>query len=205
MNIHSIKRQIIKYLWSLGLREKETSLMLCFNFLSGCRVNDLKYANFSDLVFEQNDSGKYVSIPLKISKTNPMSLKTEQITVLIKQNTIWDVEYKLNYIKEYRLKNKLKLHRIFTINSTSGFVYQMEKGRINCGFSKKLSGHSGRNSVLKRMLLAEVSDDNICLSFNWKRDSEMLFRYRNSMIERSNRGAQFLLDKFDNENGLALL
>ena len=51
------------------------------------------------------------------------------------------------------------------------------------------------------MLLADnISNDNICLSFNWKRDSEMLFRYRNRMIECSNKGAQFLLDKFDTEN-----
>ena len=117
---------IIKYLWSLGIREKEASLMLCFNFLTGCRVGDLKFANFKDLEYVENESGHYITIPLKISKTNPMSLKTEQITVKIKPNTVWDVNYKLNYLKNYRLENNKKLGRIFQTKSTSGYVYQME-------------------------------------------------------------------------------
>ena len=81
----------------------------------------------------------------------------------------------------------------------------MEKGRKYCGSAKKITGHSGRNSCLERMLTADtISSDNICMSLNWKRDSEMLFRYRNKMIERSNRGAQFLLDQYDNQENLIL-
>ena len=80
----------------------------------------------------------------------------------------------------------------------------MEKGRQAVGLKGKISGHSGRNSVCKRMLTANVKSEHICVSFNWARDSQMLFRYRNDLIEKSNHGAQYELDKFDIKNNLAL-
>ena len=80
----------------------------------------------------------------------------------------------------------------------------MEKGRQAVGIKGKISGHSGRNSVCKRMLTANVKSEHICVSFNWARDSQMLFRYRNDLIEKSNHGAQYELDKFDRINNLNL-
>ena len=60
----------------------------------------------------------------------------------------------------------------------------MEKGRQAVGLKGKFSGHSGRNSVCKRMLTANVKAEHIYISFNWTRDSQMLFRYRNDLIEK---------------------
>ena len=76
----------------------------------------------------------------------------------------------------------------------------MEKSRKQLGINKPISAHSGRNSVVERMLKAEVDADNICIALNWVRGSEMLFRYRNKLIEKSEVGAQFQLDKYDREN-----
>ena len=76
----------------------------------------------------------------------------------------------------------------------------MEKARIYTGLKNKISAHSGRNSVVKRMLLAGISADNICIALNWVRGSEMLYRYRNSLIEKSTMGAQYELDQFDAKN-----
>jgi hypothetical protein len=78
----------------------------------------------------------------------------------------------------------------------------MEKSRKILGFIKPISAHSGRNSVVERMLQYGVDSDNICIALNWVRGSEMLYRYRNKLIEKSEMGAQFQLDKFDNKNSL---
>ena len=75
----------------------------------------------------------------------------------------------------------------------------MEKARKFLGIQNPISAHSGRNSVVERMLIAGVSSDNICIAFNWARGSEMLYRYRNKLIEKSAQGAQFALDQYDNE------
>jgi hypothetical protein len=80
--------QIMMHLWHLGLPEKETAIMMCFTFLCGNRVGDLQYTTWSDLEYENNKNGRWLSIPLKVSKTNPRSLKTEQITMKIKIGTI---------------------------------------------------------------------------------------------------------------------
>ena len=196
--------KIINYLWNLGIAEKETSIMLIFNFLSGNRVGDLFFSNWSDIKITQNKHGRWLSVPLKVSKTNPLGLKKEQITVKLKQNTIWDVENKLKILKKLKDELKFKSSKIFNNRSTASFVYHMEKGRQAVGLNGKISGHSDRNSVCKRMLLAEINPENICVSFNWTRDSQMLFRYRNDIIEKSDKGAQYELDKFDNNNNLTL-
>ena len=69
-------------------------------------------------------------------------------------------------------------------------------------FKTPISAHSGRNSVGERLLNYGVDSDNICIALNWTRGSEMLFRYRNKLIKKSEKGAQFQLDKFDNEKSL---
>ena len=163
-------------------------------------MGDLQYTTWSDLEYEDNKNGRWLSIPLKVSKTNPRSLKTEQITMKIKKGTIWDVELKLNYLK--KLKPLKKSNRIFDNRTTKSFVYFMEKSRKLLGFKTPISAHSGRNSVVERLLNYGVDSDNICIALNWTRGSEMLFRYRNKLIEKSEKGAQFQLDKFDNKKSL---
>jgi hypothetical protein len=189
---------IISFLWNFDIAEKQTAIMLAFTFLAGNRIADLKYSNWEDIKIEQNDSGRYLSIKLKISKTNPLSLKCESITIKLKRGTIWDLEAKLKHLKTLYSENDIKSDRIFNNRSTKSFCYYMEKGRKACNFKKKISGHSGRNSVVDRMLRAGVNGDSICIALNWQRGSEMLFNYRNNLIEKSNQGAQFELDKYDN-------
>ena len=74
----------------------------------------------------------------------------------------------------------------------------MEKARKQLNLTKPISAHSGRNSCGERMLLAGVNSDNICVAFNWARGSEMLYRYRNKLIETSVMGAQHALCEYDN-------
>jgi integrase len=190
--------KIMLNLWHLGLPEKEAAIMMCFTFLCGNRVGDLQYTSWSDLEYDENKNGRWLSIPLKVSKTNPMSLKLETVTMKIKKGTIWDVEQKLNYLKT--LKPFRKSDRIFDNRTTKSFVYFMDKSRKNLGFKTPISAHSGRNSVVERMLKANVSADNICVALNWTRGSEMLYRYRNKVIEKSEMGAQFQLDRYDVNN-----
>jgi hypothetical protein len=190
---------VISYLWNFNIPEKQTAIMLAFTFLAGNRVADLKYSNWSDIKIDENDSGRYLSLKLKLSKTNPLSLKCESITVKLKSGTIWDLEAKLTHLKTLYNENNIKSERIFNNRSTKSFCYFMEKGRKACNLKTKLSGHSGRNSVVERMLRAGVNADNICVALNWQRGSEMLYNYRNNLIEKSNQGAQFELDRYDNK------
>ena len=197
--------KIITYLWELGVAEKETSVMLIFTFMAGNRVADLQFSNWNEISITQNKNGRWLSIPLKISKTNPLGMKKEQITVKLKpKNSIWDLETKLIELRNYKRSKDIHSNRIFNGRSTASFVYHMEKGRQAVGLKGKISGHSGRNSVCKRLLTANVKSEHICVTFNWARDSQMLFRYRNDLIEKSNQGAQYELDKFDTINNLKL-
>ena len=197
-NTFSLKEaeKIIDFLWYQGTPEKETSIMMIFSFLSGNRIGDLQYTNWRDLKYENRDNGRFVIIPLKVSKTNPMALKIETITMKIRSQKIWNVELKLNFLK--KLKVNVKSDRIFENRTTKSFVYYMEKARKSLKFEKSISAHSGRNSCVERMLLAGVNSDNICVAFNWARGSEMLYRYRNRLIETSIMGAQYKLCEYDN-------
>ena len=188
--------QIIDHLWYQGTPEKETSIMMIFSFLSGNRIGDLQYTNWRDLRYENRDNGRFILIPLKVSKTNPMALKIETVTMKIRKQKIWNVELKLNFLKN--LKTNSKSDRIFENRTTKSFVYYMEKARKSLNFKKSISAHSGRNSCVERMLLAGVNGDNICVAFNWARGSEMLYRYRNRLIETSIMGAQHKLCDYDN-------
>ena len=65
---------------------------------------------------------------------------------------------------------------------------------------RKLTGHSGRNSTIKRLLLAKVTPENICVQLHWKRNSEMVFKYRDILLETTKLGAPYALDVFDQKN-----
>jgi integrase len=189
---------MIKFLWFQGIPEKETSIMMIFIFICGNRVSDLQFTNWSDLLFENTEDGRWVTIPLKVSKTNPMSLKMETITMKIHENTVWDVELKLKFLKD--LKINQKTNRVFSNRTTKSFVYYMEKARKQLELKNPISAHSGRNSCVKRMLLAGVRGDSICIALNWVRGSEMLYRYRNKLIEKSRKGAQYALHEYDSKS-----
>ena len=188
---------MINNLWYQGIPEKETSIMLIFSFMCGNRIGDLQYTNWKDIKFEYKNNARFISIPLKVSKTNPMALKIETVTMKIREKPAWDVELKLNFLK--KLKNRPNNDRIFQNRTTKSFVYYMEKARKQVNLKNAISAHSGRNSCVERMLLAGVDSDNICVAFNWARGSEMLYRYRNKLIETSVKGAQHTLCEYDNE------
>jgi hypothetical protein len=198
-NTFSLKEaeKMIEFLWFKGIPEKETSIMMIFSFLSGNRIGDLQYTNWRDLKYEDRINGRFIVIPLKVSKTNPMALKLETVTMKIRKQRIWNVELKLNFLKNVKINSKSD--RIFENRTTKSFVYYMEKARKSLNFDKPISAHSGRNSCVERMLLAGVNSDNICVAFNWARGSEMLYRYRNRLIETSIMGAQHKLCEYDNK------
>ena len=90
---------MINILWFKGIPEKETAIMMIFTFSCGNRKGDLQYTNWRDLKYETKPNGRFIVIPLKVSKTNPMALKIETITIKIRNRSIWDVERKLNFLK----------------------------------------------------------------------------------------------------------
>ena len=104
-NTFSLKEAelMIDLLWYQGIPEKETSIMMIFSFLSGNRVGDLQYTDWNDLRYENRVNGRFVLIPLKVSKSNPMALKTETVTMKIRKNEIWNVVLKLNLFEKTKV------------------------------------------------------------------------------------------------------
>ena len=98
------------------------------------------------------------------------------------------------------MENKLKRSRIFPNQPTRNYCYYFEKARKKAGYNIKLSGHSGRNSTINRLLLANVKTEHICVQLKWRRNSEMVFRYRDILMETTHIGAPFALEAFDREN-----
>ena len=100
--------------------------------------------------------------------------------------------------------NNLETKRIFPDKPTRTYAYYFEKGRKALNYKKKLTGHSGRNSTIKRLLLAGVNSENICIQLHWKRNSEMIFKYRDTLMETTIIGAPHALDSFDSKNKFQL-
>ena len=191
--------EIAKYLWKGNLMSKASAIALRITFLSGCRCGDLSLVFWEDILVTNNEYGLFLSLPMRASKTNPRCLKKEFITMKIDEDSDsnWNILTLLMEYKNVLVENKKLTKTIFPTKPTKNYSYYFDKGRKKLGFSNKITGHSGRNSTIKRMLLANVNSEDICIQLHWKRDSQMIFRYRDTLMETTNVGAPFKLYEFD--------
>ena len=93
---------------------------------------------------------------------------------------------------------------MFPDKPTRTYSYYFDKGRKALQITKKLSGHSGRNSTINRLLLANVPSESICIQLHWKRNTEMIFKYRDVLMETTEIGAPHALELFDRNNNFKL-
>ena len=196
-------RQIDKistFLWKGNKISKAASCLLRITFLSGARCGDLRNVFWEDAKVERNYSGTYVLLPMRSSKTNPRSLKKEVIAIKTYKNSKWNIINILIEYKQFLIDNKLETKRIFPNKPTRSYAYYFDKGRKACKLDRKLTGHSGRNSTIKRLLLAEVKSESICVQLHWKQNSEMVFRYRDILMETTEIGAPHALESYDRKN-----
>ena len=189
--------KIATYLWKGNLMSKASAIVLRITFLSGCRCGDLSLVFWDDMRLTKNTDGLFLSLPMRASKTNPRCLKKEFITMKIYETPNWNILALLIEYKKLLIEEGVYTKTIFPKKPTKNYAYYFDKGRRKLGFTMKITGHSGRNSTIKRMFLAEVSSESICIQLHWKRDSQMIFRYRDTLMETTNVGAPYQLHKFD--------
>ena len=134
---------------------------------------------------------------MRWSKTNPRALKKEHITIMVDNNPYWNIKNILCKYKKYLEDTKQLKKKMFPDKPTRAFVYYYEKVAKQLGFKKRLTGHSGRNSTLVRLFQSGTTTENICIQYHWRRDSSMVFRYRNILLETTELGAPYALSKYD--------
>ena len=134
---------------------------------------------------------------MRWSKTNPRSLKKENITIMEDNVPNWSIKLILNKYKKYLIDSDQLKKKIFPNKPTRAFVYYYEKIAKHLGYEKRLTGHSGRNSTLVRLFKSGTTAENICIQYHWRRDSQMIFHYRNTLLETTELGAPYALSKYD--------
>jgi hypothetical protein len=189
--------EISDALWLGNAMSKAASVKLKITFMTGCRSGDLNSCYWRDIKRIKNKGDIFYSIPMRYSKTNPRSLKKEYITIRESNDSRWSILNLLTKYNKYLVETGQFKSRIFPDKPTRAFVYYYEKVAKKLGYLKRLTGHSGRNSTLVRLFEANVSTEDICIQYHWKRSSEMVFHYRNILLETTKLGAPYALSKYD--------
>ena len=189
--------EISELLWQGNAMSKAAAIKLRISFMSGCRSGDLNSCFWSDVKTVLNKNKCYYILPMRWSKTNPRALKKEHITIMDDNDSNWSIKNILTKYKDYLVKSNQLTKKIFPDKPTRAFVYYYEKIAKQLGYKKRLTGHSGRNSTLVRLFQSGTSAENICIQYHWTRNSEMIFRYRNILLETTELGAPYALSKYD--------
>ena len=190
-------KEISDALWQGNAMSKAASVKLQISFMSGCRNGDLNSCYWADVKTVWNNTDCYIILPMRWSKTNPRALKKEHITIMEDKNPDWNIKNILEKYKNFLIDNKQLKKKMFPDKPTRAFVYYYEKIAKRLGYKKRLTGHSGRNSTLVRLFQSGTTTENICIQYHWKRDSQMIFRYRNTLLETTKLGAPYALSKYD--------
>jgi hypothetical protein len=170
---------------------------VCFaiTMCTGARMIDATRLYWDDMYEETNDSGTYLIIPLRISKSNQMAKRSEQLTYKINDNNIIKLDIIINYWKKFT--NNLGLGPMFNAGETIptqklvGYISRRSK-KLGLG---NVTGHSGRYTVLAALFEHKIDDNSKKLFMHWSPGSEMPLHYRSTMLETSKIGACFNLSK----------
>ena len=190
-------KEIAEALWQGNAMSKAAAVKLQISFMSGCRNGDLNSCYWADMKTVWNKTDCYIILPLRWSKTNPRAMKKENITIMEDKNPNWNIKNILDRYKKFLIKNKQLKKKMFPDKPTRAFVYYYEKIAKQLGYKKRLTGHSGRNSTLVRLFESGTTTENICVQYHWKRDSQMVFKYRNILLETTKLGAPYALNRYD--------
>jgi hypothetical protein len=189
--------EIAEALWLGNAMSKAASVKLKITFMTGCRSGDLNSCYWKDIKKIDNKGEIFYSIPMRYSKTNPRALKKEHITIRESNDSRWSILKILTKYNDYLVQTEQLGNKIFPDKPTRAFVYYYEKVAKKLGYIKRLTGHSGRNSTLVRLFEANVPTEDICIQYHWRRNSEMVFHYRNILLETTKLGAPYALSKYD--------
>jgi integrase len=170
---------------------------ICFaiTICTGARMIDTTRLYWEDIFEEENNSGAYIVIPLRISKSNQLAKRSEQLTFKKDENNIIKLDDLLDFWKKFSNSNGKGL--IFNAGekiSTQKLVGYISRRSKKLGLGQ-ITGHSGRYTVLSALFEHGIDDSSKKLFMHWSPGSEMPLHYRSTMLETSKIGACYNLSK----------
>jgi len=178
-------------------KHKIAGLMLIICFLTGARTGDLFTAWWETTQVIKGKDSTFWYTELRCGKNNKIPKTRQQLTIElgVKSTTIfaelWDW-----YVKR-QTNMGLNKGKLFKFSSTGMVTYYYKKASTQLGFTRRITGHSGRNSTLVRLFKAGVNDTNINLFMRWRKDSSMIYSYRSTLLETTSIAAPHLLREYD--------
>ena len=170
---------------------------VCFaiTMCTGARMIDTTRLYWDDLYEETNDSGSYLVLPLRISKSNQLAKRSEQLTYKIDSQNIIKLDIIINNWKTFT--NSVGKGPMFYAGEkipTQKLVGYISRRSKKLGLGN-ITGHSGRYTVLAALFEHKIDDSSKKLFMHWSPGSEMPIHYRSTRLETSKIGACFNLSK----------
>ena len=190
-------KKVILWLFTKNDKHKIAALALSICFLSGARTGDLLNTWWETTRVSNNEGDIYWHSEIRCGKNNKIPEKREQLTIRCVGKSTDQFKYIWNWYTKYCQTNKIDKGKLFKTNTTNNLTYYFKKASKRLGLTRVITGHSGRNSTLTRLFKAEINDTNINLFMRWNKDSNMLYRYRNTLLETSNVAPAYKLREFD--------
>jgi hypothetical protein len=190
--------EVIEILWTKDFNwwTRAAAVLLGITFTTGARMMDGLRLYWEDIYYEENQSGKYLILPVRVSKNNLNPKRPEQLTFRINNNNIIQLERLISAWQTYTHNNgKGKMFESKEIVNTQKIV-----GYINRTLSKnklnfKIGGHSGRNSVLLQCFENKIDETGLKIYLRWTPNSNMHIHYRSLLLETSKVGTAYKLFK----------
>ena len=170
---------------------------ICFaiTMCTGARMIDTTRLYWEDLFEEKIESRHYIVIPLRVSKSNQMAKRSEQLTYQINDDNIIKLDQLLKFWKNYNgNQEKGKIFNAGQKISTQKLVGYISRRSKKLGLGN-ITGHSGRYSILSALFEHNIDDSSKKLFMHWSPGSQMPLHYRSTMLETSKVGAAFNLSK----------
>ena len=191
---------IVEWLSEFNEKHKRAALMLNISFLTAGRTGDLLCLWWETTKVIKKGEDIYWVSEIRCGKNNKIPKTRQQLTIKIGEKTTKLFEELWDWYVMVENKKGFTKGRLFE-TSTGAVTYYYKKASSKLGFNiRRVTGHSGRNSTLTRLFEAKVSDTNINLFMRWKKNSSMIYDYRNMLLETSNIAAPHLLRTYDENN-----
>ena len=191
---------MVEWLSKYNEKHKRAALMLNISFLTAARTGDLLCLWWDTTKVIKHGKDIFWVSEVRCGKNNKIPKTRHQLTIEIGNETTKLFEYLWDWYVEQENKNGYTKGKLFD-TYTGAVTYYYKKVSNKLGFNiRRATGHSGRNSTLTRLFEAKISDTNINLFMRWKKDSHMIYNYRNMLLETSTIAAPHLLRIYDEQN-----
>lgn len=192
-----------KELWASKSKvAKQAAVIASICFYTGARTLEVASLFAEDLEYEQKEEVLFISMPLRVSKTNVAKERRERLTLSIFPTTPIPI---LSWLKSKHILNGKKKGKIFSV-TTSNCNYHYRRVALLLKWPIAPSGHSFRVSYILEAIKGGATDEQIIENCRWK-SGEMLSVYRSAQLQLTRFGAPFQVAhsmrvNADNERGI---